>query len=73
MILPWSVAPIALAATIFLIISDIDLIWKVLAGGLFAASVVLRTVPFFDEHVPFYVPVGIDLILAVWGILYWRS
>ncbi len=57
---------LALAATIFLCLSDIEMWWKLLAATVCVASFLLP-----DDGGWIVVPVSMQLALAIWGLVYW--
>ena len=64
--------PLALSvvAVLMFAISEMEFGWKILAGVLAVAAVTMQFVPPVASQVHFLVPLGIQLFLSVWLVLW---
>jgi uncharacterized membrane protein YeiB len=60
-----------LASTIYLVVSDLDLRWKVLAVALFGLGLVVIIASAPEDSTRMIASTVIFAILALWGVIHW--
>lgn len=61
-----------LASTIYLVLSDLERRWKILAVALFGLGVAVTMLSSRDDSTVMILSVLIYGILALWGVIHWQ-
>ena len=61
-----------LASTIYLVFSDLELRWKILAVALFGLGLAVTMLSSRDDSTAMILSVLIYGILALWGVIHWQ-
>ena len=64
---------LGLAGTIYLIVSDLDLRWKILAVALFGLGVTIGMASSLDDTSRLILCRAVHSIVALWGVIHWRQ
>ena len=61
---------VGLGSLIWILMSDMDLMWKIFAGALFLGSLAFQFVPLLQIH--FLIPLIMQSVLAIWGLIHFK-
>ncbi len=61
-----------LASTIYLVLSDLELRWKILAVALFGLGLVVTMLSSRDDSTFMLLSVIVYCVLALWGVIHWQ-